>query len=120
LDVYEETPRAAHIQRCTYIEHRGGRYWQCKLTDPHPDVGHDLGIDAEFGRVLHEQRPDWLAGQLRDRVALARHLQRRIDDQQVIALDLLSILVLGGAPTERTREWARNNAPGAARAIGWI
>lgn len=119
--MFDDTPRAAWIQRCTHTEIRGGRNWQCTLADPHPDVGHDFGPDAEYGRVLHEQRPDWLAGQLRDKTALVHHLQRRVDELQAHAVRLAVALALGDPfhPPAETKAWAARNAPHATELLGW-
>lgn len=119
--------RPAHIQRCTYTEVRGGRSWQCRRADPHPDAGHDLPVDAEFGRVLHEQTPDWLAAHLRDKTILTRHLQVRLDALQAVAVDLAgqwdaAQQNFGPIPdltTPRTRTWVARTLPGIARRLGY-
>jgi hypothetical protein len=118
--MYQETPRPPHVQRCTFTEVRGGRLWQCLEQDPHPDKRHRLPVDAEYGRDLDVQRPDWLAGTLRDKTVLIHHLERRLDDLQGIAIEVLRVHTEGGEPNDRAREWARNVAPGAARTLGWI
>jgi len=115
--------RPPHIQRCTYQEVRGERAWQCKRTDPHIGVDHDLPIDAEFGRDLDTQRPEWLAATLRDRVALGRNQQRRIDELTAIASQLAAGWA-GSAPRygwelpALAADWLRANAPSAAEQLG--
>lgn len=107
------------IQRCTYTEDRGGIMWQCRLPDPHPDaLAHDLPPDAEFGKVLHQQSPEWLAAVLRDRVAAQRNMQRRLERLQAVAMDLASSWAGGFPPHERTQEWLRVNAPTSADLMG--
>lgn len=116
----DEAPAHAHIQRCTYQEIRGRGAWQCLETDPHPSGrGHRFPIDAEFGRVLDEQRPDWLAAQLRDKTALTHHLQKRLDDLQAIAIDLATGWAGGTGVRPATAEWVAANAPTAAALLGW-
>lgn len=102
---------------------RGDRPWQCRLTDPHPDVGHDLPPDAEFGRVLHEQTPEWLAAVLRDQVARRRNMQARLDAQQAIMLQLAEAwagTTVHGAweLPPAAADWLRANAPTAAETLG--
>lgn len=106
------TGRPAHIQRCTYQQLSGDRYWQCTQPDPHPSgEGHRFPIDAQFGRVLHEQPRDWLAATLRDREALRHHTQKRADDLQSIAMDLVGSWAYGTPVRRETGEWIRVNAP---------
>lgn len=107
----DEPGRPPHVQRCTYTEIRGRRHWQCRLPDPHPDLGHDFPPDAEFGRILHEQPAEWLAAQLRARVARQRNMQRRLDEAQAVALDLARLNT--GTPAQSsTREWLLRADPG--------
>lgn len=116
----DDSARPPHVQRCTYTEVRGTKGWQCLEADPHPDRVHRLPVDAEYGRDLDAARREWLAATLRDKTVLNRHLTRRIDDLQAIALDVLALHLTAGEPAERTREWARNVAPAMARGLGWI
>lgn len=119
LSVLDDTPRPAHIQRCTYAEVRSGHTWQCRLTDPHPDIGHDLPIDARFGRPLHQMHPDKLAALVRDHVALTDNMQRRLDELQAIAIDLVTGWVGGTGVKPATAAWVAANAPTAAQQMGW-
>lgn len=118
LSVLDDTPRHAHIQRCTYTELRGRRHWQCQLADPHPDVGHKLPIDARFGQALHEMHPDKVAGLLRDHAALVDNQQRRLDELQAVAIDLATGWAGGTGVKAATAEWMRANTPRAAAALG--
>jgi hypothetical protein len=76
----EREDGAPYIQRCTYQKPYRGGAWQCRLTDPHEGIDHDLPVDAEFDRDLDSQDPLWLAAKLRDQVAKTRHLQKRVAD----------------------------------------
>lgn len=115
--------RPPHIQRCTYQEVRGERAWQCKLTDPHEGVQHDLPIDAEFSRDLDRAPAVWLAATLRDQVARRRHAQRRVDDLTAVASQLAAAWA-GSAPRygwelpDLAADWLRANAPTAAEQLG--
>lgn len=114
---------APHVQRCTELRRFGdarhGRLWQCLHQDPHPATGHDFGTDAEvFGRELDTQRPEWLAAQLRVRVAREKHLQRRLEEQQAIALHLAQLAAFGTPLPASTGRWLAANAPSAAAALG--
>lgn len=113
----DDTPRPAHIQRCTYTEVRGRRHWQCLQGDPHPSgEGHLFPIDARFGQPLHEIHPEKLAGLLRDQVAITDNLQRRLDEMQATAIDLAALAT--GTPTRPgTAEWLRATHPGTAQVL---
>lgn len=117
----DTTGRPAHIQRCTYQEIRHGRAWQCLEGDPHPSgVGHRFPIDSHFDRPLHEMHREKLAGLVRDHVALADSLQRRLNQLQAVAVDLAGCLAAGDQPTDpATSTWVRANHPTAARILGW-
>ena len=114
-----ESGRPVHIQRCTYMEYRRGTSFQCKLRDPHPDVGHQLPIDAQFGVELDTQNPVWLAATLRDQVALREHTQQKVNQLQAIAMDLVSHWMIGyGELRPETADWVRANHPTAAAWLG--
>jgi len=113
-----------HVQRCIvtrlFGEGRSMKAWQCKLPDPHPDRGHDFGVDAErFNRDLNTQRPEWLAAQLRDAVARERHLQRTVEQVQAAAIDLATGWAGGTGVSPETAAWVARNAPTAAELHGW-
>lgn len=119
----DETGRPPYIQRCTYTEVHGRRHWQCLLQDPHPESGHQLPIDARFGQPIHEMHPEKVAGLLRDQVAVADQLQRRLDELQAHALRLAHALAeLSDADEipEDTRRWVADNRPTAAFCLGWV
>lgn len=115
-----EPARPAHVQLCTFQQLHGERYWQCTQPDPHPSgEGHRFPIDAQFGRVLHQQSPDWLAATLRDREALRQHTQKRVDGLQAIAMDLVTHWMIGDAELRpETADWVRANHPTAAAQLG--
>lgn len=117
------TESIPHVQRCTitraYGEGRNLRTWQCLRPDPHPGVACDFGIDAEvFGRDLDTQPVWWLAASLRDRVAMQRNVQRRLEELQAIAMDLADIHAGGGMPNDATAAWLLRNAPVQAALLG--
>lgn len=117
LPVLDDTPRPAHIQRCTYTEVRGKRHWQCLQADPHPSgQGHQFPIDARFGQPLHEMHPEKLAALLRDHVALVDNLQRRVDELQATAIDLAG-LATGTPALAATEKWMRATSPGTAQVL---
>jgi hypothetical protein len=116
--VYDETPRAAHIQLCTYVEVDRGRPWQCRLTDPHPDVGHKFAIDKQFGRPLHELPAEKLAGLLRDKTALTENLQARIDELSIVAAQVVQHAAFGAPLSDGARRWVAANQPSAAEQMG--
>lgn len=119
--VQDDTPRATHIQRCTYVEVRGGHPWQCLQGDPHPSgEGHRFPIDARFGKPLHTMHREQLAAHLRDQVAVTDHLQKRADTLQGVALDLLQAWVNGTPVKPDTAAWLTTNSPSLARARGLI
>lgn len=115
------------VARCGEVRRFGvgvhARTWQCRLQDPHPlgrEQAHDFGIDAEvFGRDLGVQRPEWLAANLRDAVAKQRHLQRRIEEVQAVAIDILLGWATGMGVTDKTIQWAQANAPEVSSQLGW-
>lgn len=110
---------APHVQRCTvtqrFGEGRHANWWQCRLTDPHPggpDQAHDFGVDAEvYGRDLNLQSPEWLAAQLRDAEARARHQQRRIAELTAIAGQLGDLAARGIPVSADTAKWVAANRP---------
>lgn len=117
---------APYVQRCTvtrrFGEGKHANWWQCRLADPHPggpDQTHDFGVDAEvYGRDLNLQRPEWLAAQLRDAAARARHDQRVIDELTVVASQLATLAAYGTPLPGRAYRWLLANAPTAAAALG--
>jgi len=119
----DDAPRHAYIQRCTFTEIHGGWPWQCLQPDPHPSgEGHRFEIDARFGRKLDEQRPEWLAAQLRDQVAVNDHLQAKVNDLTAVASELAKHVAQGGplGMSENSRGWILTNAPEVARYFRWI
>lgn len=117
--VLDDTPRPAHIQRCTYTELRGKRHWQCLHADPHPDRGHQFPIDSRFGQELHTMHPEKLAALLRDQVAVTDNLQQHVDELQAVAVDLVTGWAGGTGVRRATAAWVARNAPTAAAALGW-
>lgn len=118
------TAGVPHVERCKETSYWGGlahgRTWQCRLGDPHPDVPHTYGIDAEeFGRDLDEQRPEWLAATLRDRVARGRHTQAQLEKVQAVLIDVLLGYATGKGVTADTIRWVHANAPDIASQLGW-
>ncbi len=116
----DDGARGAWIQRCTYTETDGGAVWQCTQPDPHPSgEGHRWKPERRYGKkVLTQQSPEWLAGELVDRLVEIDHLQRRLDELTMVAAQLAQLAAFGTPISVGTQRWLAANSPSAAEKMG--